>query len=169
MKTVKNVRNKNVLFNQIPLADNPFLTYNYKYAMTETQPSQAKGEPIWGLMQMGLSVEAAEKYAQIVVPKTSRESRKSEGGFADVNTELWGTSPYLGRGDGIMFYAKENDALVRGFDSSLRGDRNRGQISGRSTIPYTFSFIDVPLATASNTFIAGTDSRMERSYANHGS
>jgi hypothetical protein len=167
MKTVKNAsRNRRVLFNQIPLVDNPFLTYNYKYAMTETQPSQAKNEAIWGLVQMGLSVEAAAKYAQVVVPKMTRDSRKSEGGFADVNTELWGTSPYLGQGDGIMLYTQQNNAIVRGFDSSLRGSRSRVQISDTCTIPYTFSMINVPLASASNTFIAGSDSRMERAYMN---
>jgi hypothetical protein len=159
-------KNPKVLFNEIELADNPFSTYAYKYAMTETQPSQAKGEAVWGLLRMGLSTEAAKEYYRIVVPKMSRYCRKSEGGFADTITDGYGTAPYLGQGDGIMFNIRQNDELVRGFDSSLRGSKSRNLISDISPIPYTWDVQNVPLAAASNKFIAGGDTRQERAYLN---
>ena len=162
----ENVRFQNARANQIPLVDNPFSTYNYKYVMTETQPSKAKNEAIWGLVQMGLSAEAAKMYDNVVVSKTTRYCRKSEGGFKDTNTQLWGTSPYLGLGDGIMFNVKQNNELTRGFDSSLRGSKTRYLIDDKSFIPLTWSMIDVPLAAATNKFIAGTDSRQETAYQN---
>ena len=152
--------------NQIPLVDNPFSTYNYKYVMTETQPSAAENEAIWGLVRMGLSTEAAKMYGDIVVSKTTRYCRKSEGGFKDTNTMLWGTSPYLGTGDGIIFNVKENNELTRGFNSSLRGSKTRYLIDDKSFIPLTWSSIDVPLAAASNGFIGGFDTRSEQAYAN---
>lgn len=152
--------------NQILLVDNPFSTYNYKYLMTETQPTASKNEAIWGLMRTGLSVEAAEMYSRVVVSKSTRDCRKSEGGFKDTDTQLWGTSPYLGLGDGIMFNVKQNNELTRGFDSSLRGSKSRYLIDDRSFIPLTWSMIDVPLAASSNKFIIGTNSRQEPSYQN---
>ena len=162
----ENVRFQNARANQIPLVDNPFSTYNYKYVVTETQPKDAKNEAIWGLVRMGLSTEAAKMYGDVVVSKTTRYCRKSEGGFADVNTQLWGTSPYLGTGDGIMFNVKQNNELTRGFDSSLRGTKTRYLIDDKSVIPLTWSMIDVPLAAATTKFIAGSDTRQEQSYQN---
>lgn len=88
----QNVKYQNARANQIPLVDNPFSTYNYKYVVTETQPTDAKNEAIWGLVRMGLSTEAAKMYDNVVVSKTTRYCRKSEGGFKDTNTQLWGTS-----------------------------------------------------------------------------
>jgi hypothetical protein len=162
----ENVRFQNARANQIPLVDNPFSTYNYKYVVTETQPKDAKNEAIWGLVRMGLSTEAAKMYGDVVVSKTTRYCRKSEGGFADVNTQLWGTSPYLGTGDGIMFNVKQNNELTRGFDSSLRGTKTRYLIDDKSFIPLTWSMIDVPLAAATTKFIAGSDTRQETAYHN---
>ena len=162
----ENVRFQNARANQIPLVDNPFSTYDYKYVVTETQPKDAKNEAIWGLVRMGLSTEAAKLYGDVVVSKTTRYCRKSEGGFADVNTQLWGTSPYLGTGDGIMFNVKQNNELTRGFDSSLRGSKTRYLIDDKSFIPLTWSMVDVPLAAATNKFIGGFDTRQETSYAN---
>ena len=162
----ENVRFQNARANQIPLVDNPFSTYNYKYVVTETQPKDAKNEAIWGLVRMGLSTEAAKMYGDVVVSKTTRYCRKSEGGFADVNTQLWGTSPYLGTGDGIMFNVKQNNELTRGFDSSLRGTKTRYLIDDKSFIPLTWSMIDVPLAAATTKFIAGSDTRQETAYSN---
>jgi hypothetical protein len=159
-------KNPKVLFNEIKLADNPFSTYAYKYAMTESQPSQAKDQAIWGLIRMGLSMEAAKEYYQVVVPKMSRYCRKSEGGFADTMTDGYGTAPYLGQGDGVLFYIKQNNELVRGFDSSLRGSKSRNLIADVSPIPYTWTQQTIPLAAASNKFIAGGDTRLERSYGN---
>lgn len=161
-----NVPHQNACANQIPLVDNPFSTYNYKYVMAETQPTDAKNEAIWGLVRMGLSAEAAKMYDDVVVSKTTRYSRKSEGGFKDANTQLWGTSPYLGLGDGIMFNVEQNNELTRGFDSSLRGSKTRYQIADKSFIPLTWSMIDVPLAAATNKFIGGSDTRQETSYGN---
>ena len=162
----QNVMFQNVNANQIPLVDNPFSTYNYKYVVTETQPKDAKNEAIWGLVRMGLSAEAARMYSDIVVSKTTRYCRKSEGGFKDVNTQLWGTSPYLGTGDGIMFNVAENNELTRGFYSSLRGSKTRYLIDDQSYIPLTWSRIDVPLAASTNKFIGGSDTRQEQSYQN---
>ena len=162
----QNVKYQNARANQIPLVDNPFSTYNYKYVVTETQPTDAKNEAIWGLVRMGLSTEAAKMYGDVVVSKTTRYCRKSEGGFSDVNTQLWGTSPYLGLGDGIMFNVKQNNELTRGFNSSLRGTKNRYLIDDQSFIPLTWNMIDVPLAAATNKFIGGTDTRDEPSYQN---
>ena len=85
-----NVQHQNARANQIPLVDNPFSTYNYKYVVTETQPTDAKNEAIWGLVRMGLSVEAAKMYDDIVVSKTTRYCRKSEGGFKDVMQKIVG-------------------------------------------------------------------------------
>lgn len=154
-----------VLFNQIPLADNPFSTYNYKYIATETQPTDARNQAIWGLMQMGLSTEAARLYGDIVVQKTSRNCRRSEGGFADTNTELWGTSPYLGSGDGVIFNTKTSNKLLRGFDSSLRGSKSRAFINDISPIPYTWENQTQPLAAATTSFIAGMNSRQIPAYS----
>lgn len=162
----QNVKYQNARANQIPLVDNPFSTYNYKYVVTETQPKDAKNEAIWGLVHMGLSTEAAKMYDAVVVSKTTRYCRKSEGGFKDVNTQLWGTSPYLGTGDGIMFNVKQNNELTRGFDSSLRGTKTRYLIDDQSFIPLTWDKIDVPLAAATNKFIAGSDTRQEQAYRN---
>jgi hypothetical protein len=161
-----NVKNQFAMFNEIPLADNPFSTYNYKYTVTETQPTKAKDEAIWGLVRMGLSKEAATMYGDVVVQKTTRYCRKSEGGFKDVNTELWGTSPYLGRGDGEVFNMPASNELVRGFDSSLRGSKSRTFLTDVSGIPYTWSFIDTPLASATTNFIAGLDTRQQIVYSN---
>lgn len=166
VKKGQNVMFQDVRANQIPLVDNPFSTYEYKYRMTETQPRNAKDEAIWGLVQMGLSSEAAKMYYNIVVPKTTRYCRKSEGGFKDTNTQLWGTSPYLGLGDGIMFNVKENNDLVRGFDSSLRGTKSRYLIDDKSFIPLTWSMVDVPLAASTNKFLGGSDTRQQRAYQN---
>ena len=162
----ENVRFQNARANKIPLVDNPFSTYDYKYIVTETQPKDAKNEAIWGLVRMGLSTEAAKMYDAVVVSKTTRYCRKSEGGFKDVNTQLWGTSPYLGTGDGIMFNVKENNELTRGFNSSLRGTKTRYLIDDQSFIPLTWSMIDVPLGAATNKFIAGSDTRQETAYMN---
>lgn len=162
----QNVPHQNARAAQIPLADNPFSTYSYKYVVSDTQPTKAKNQAIWGLVQMGLSTEAAKMYESVVVPKTTRYCRKSEGGFKDTNTQLWGTSPYLGLGDGIMFNVKQNNELTRGFDSSLRGSKTRYQIDDNSFIPLTWSMVDIPLAAATNKFIGGSDTRQEASYVN---
>ena len=154
-----------VLFNQIPLVDNPFSTYNYKYTVTETQPKNAKDQAIWGLMQMGLSTEAARLYGDVVVQKTTRACRRSEGGFANVQTELWGTSPLLARGDGEFYNMPQSNELLRGFDSSLRGSKSRTFINDVSPIPFTWSYIDVPLAAATTSFIVGKDTRQTLAYA----
>jgi hypothetical protein len=153
------------MFNQIPLADNPFSTYNYKYTVTETQPTQARDQAIWGLLNMGLSTEAARLYGDVVVQKTSRACRRSEGGFADVQTELWGTSPYLGRGDGEHYNIPTSNELLRGFESSLRGSKSRTFLTDVSTIPYTWQQIDVPLAAATTSFIAGLSTRETPAYS----
>jgi len=154
-----------VLFNKIPLVDNPFSTYQYKYTVTETQPTDARNQAIWGLMQMGLSTEAARLYGDVVVQKTTRACRRSEGGFADVQTELWGTSPLLARGDGEFYNMPVSNELLRGFESSLRGARSRTFINDVSPIPFTWSYIDVPLAAATNSFIAGKDTRQTLAYS----
>ena len=154
-----------VLFKQIPLADNPFSTYPYKYTVTETQPANARDQAIWGLVQMGLSAEAARLYGDIVVQKTSRKCRRSEGGFADTNTELWGTSPYLGLGDGVILNTPVSNELLRGFDSSLRGSKSRAFINDISPIPYTWEKQTQPLAAATNSFIAGLSSRQTPAYS----
>jgi len=169
--TKDSLQKENVLFQnvpprEIPLADNPFSTYPYKHVVTETQPTHAKGEAIWGLVQMGLSGEAAAMYGDVVVQKTTRACRKSEGGFKDVNTELWGTSPYLGRGDGEVYNMPASNELLRGFESSLRGSRVKTQIDDKSFIPYTWQMIDVPLAAAKTSFIAGLDTRQQLAYGN---
>ncbi|AGE51611.1 hypothetical protein PBCVCvsA1_580R [Paramecium bursaria Chlorella virus CvsA1] len=171
MAIMKTQRKENVLFQnvkprEIPLVDNPFSTYPYKHVITETQPTQAKNQAIWGLVQMGLSGEAAAMYGDVVVQKTTRACRKSEGGFKDVNTELWGTSPYLGRGDGEVYNMPASNQLLRGFESSLRGSRVRTQIDDKSFIPYTWQTIDVPLAAAKTSFIAGLDTRQQLAYGN---
>jgi hypothetical protein len=155
-----------VLFNDIKLVDNPFSTYSYKYAVTETQPTKAKKEAIWGLIQMGLSREAAAMYGNVVVQNTTRDCRKSEGGFSAVNTELWGTSPYLGRGDGEVFNMMQSNRLMRGFESSLRGTKSRTFLTDISTIPLTWNKIDVPLAVPTSTFLIGKDSRQQMAYSN---
>jgi len=154
-----------VLFNQIPLVDNPFSTFQYKYTATETQATDAKNQAIWGLVNIGLSTEAARLYGDVVVQKTTRACRRSEGGFADTNTELWGTSPYLGRGDGEFYNIDKSNDLVRGFDSSLRGTKSRTFITDVSPIPYTWQQIDVPLAAATNSFIAGVSTRETPAYS----
>jgi hypothetical protein len=153
------------MFNQIPLADNPFSTYNYKYTVTETQPTQARDQAIWGLLNIGLSTEAARLYGDVVVQKTSRACRRSEGGFADTNTELWGTSPYLGRGDGEHYNMPASNELLRGFDSSLRGSKSRTFLTDISPIPYTWDQVDVPLAAATTSFIAGMNTRETPAYS----
>lgn len=154
-----------VLFNQIPLADNPFSTYNYKYTATETQPTDAKNQAIWGLINIGLSAEAARLYGDVVVQKTTRACRRSEGGFADTNTELWGTSPYLGRGDGEFYNIDKSNDLVRGFESSLRGTKSRTFTTDISPIPYTWQHINVPLAAATTSFVAGMNTREMPAYS----
>ena len=154
-----------VLFNQIPLVDNPFSTYNYKYVVTESQPTKARDQAIWGLMQMGLSTEAARLYGDVVVQKTSRACRRSEGGFANVQTELWGTSPVLARGDGEFYNMPQSNELLRGFESSLRGSKSRTFTTDISPIPFTWSYIDVPLAAASTSFIAGMNTRETPAYS----
>jgi hypothetical protein len=147
------------------LIDNPFSTYDYKYAVTQSQPDEAKKQAIWGLIRGGLSVEAAEKYAEIVISKTTRRCRKSEGGFKDVNTELFGTSPYLGSGDGVRFNMPTNDKLMRGFNSSIRGSKVKTQIADRSPIPFTWEFLDVPLAVSTTDFLSGLDTRQALAYS----
>ena len=154
-----------VLFNQIPLAENVFSTYPYKWTVTETQPTQARDQAIWGLMNIGLSTEAARLYGDVVVQKTSRACRRSEGGFADTNTELWGTSPYLGAGDGLRFNTAQSNDLLRGFYSSLRGSKSRTFTTDVSPIAWTWDKIDVPLAAASTTFIAGVNTRETPAYS----
>jgi len=156
---------KKVLFQTIPLADNPFSTYPYKWTVTETQPTQARDQAIWGLLNIGLSTEAARLYGDVVVQKTSRYCRRSEGGFADTNTELWGTSPYLGRGDGEVFNMPQSNELLRGFESSLRGSKSRAFLNDISPIPYTWEQIDVPLAAATTSFIAGMNTRETPAYS----
>jgi len=153
-----------VLFNQIPLVDNVFSTYNYKHTVTETQPTQARNQAIWGLMQMGLSTEAARLYGDVVVQKTTRACRRSEGGFANVQTELWGTSPVLARGDGEFYNMPTSNELLRGFESSLRGSKSRTFMTDVSPIPWTWSYIDTPLAAATTSFIAGKDTRQTLAY-----
>ncbi|ABT15086.1 hypothetical protein NY2A_B687R [Paramecium bursaria Chlorella virus NY2A] len=160
----ENVQFQNVKPKDIPLVDNPFSTYPYKHVITETQPTNAKDQAIWGLIQMGLSQEAARLYGDVVVQKTTRACRRSEGGFADVNTELWGTSPYLGLGDGVMFNTSTSNKLLRGFESSLRGSKVRTQIDDKSFIPYTWQTIDVPLAAAKTKFLVGEDTRQMLAY-----
>ncbi|AGE56337.1 hypothetical protein PBCVNEJV1_545R [Paramecium bursaria Chlorella virus NE-JV-1] len=153
-----------VMFNQIPLVDNPFSTYNYKYSVTETQPTAARDQAIWGLLNIGLSTEAARLYGDIVVQKTTRDCRRSEGGGM-TSTELYGTSPYLGRGDGEVFNMPTSNELLRGFESSLRGSRSRIWTTDVSPIPYTWQQIDVPLAAASTKFIAGINTRETPAYS----
>lgn len=147
------------------LVDNPFSTYDYKYAVTQTQPDEAEKQAIWGLVQMGLSEEAARMYSQVVVSKTTRACRKSEGGFKDVNTELWGTSPYLGRGDGEVFNMPTSNQLMRGFDSSLRGSKSRAHIDEKSFIPYTWEYMDIPLAVTTTDFVIGLNTRQQPAYS----
>lgn len=157
-----------VLFNEIPLVDNPFSTYNYKYIATETQPTQARDQAIWGLMQMGLSTEAARLYGDVVVQKTSRACRRSEGGFSDVQTMLYGTSPLLARGDGEWYNMPTSNKLLRGFTSSLRGSKSRAFLNDISPIPYTWENQTQPLAAATTSFIAGLSTRITPAYSESG-
>ena len=152
---------------RIPLVDNPFSTYGFKYLADQTQPSNSTSQAVWGLINAGLSMEAAKSYQDVVISKTTRRCRKSEGGFKDVNTELFGTSPYLGRGDGERFNMPTSNELLREFGSSNRGSKVKTQINDKSPIPYTWAVIDVPLAVSTTKFMSGEDTRGQGIYVSN--
>ena len=149
----------------IPVVDNPTSTYAGKYVLSQTQPTESANEAILGLVQTGMAAKQAGDYERVVVSRTSRSCRRSEGGFANVNTEVYGTSPYLGRGDGDHYYVDVSNQLMRDVATSDRGSKVRSLINDRSPIAYTWSQIDVPLGVATTAFLAGMDSRNQLAYS----
>jgi hypothetical protein len=147
------------------LVDNPTSTYDMKYAFAESQPKRMQGQAVWGLRTPGPGADGtAGFYGFVVVSPSTRLCRKSEGGFKDANTELYGTSPYLGRGDGEVFYMNESNNLMRKFESSQRGTKSRDLIDKKSFIPYTWYKVDVPLAAQRIIDQAGVSGREPLEY-----
>lgn len=131
----------------------PDPTWQYKYVTSQPRPTDPQ-RPIFGLPSVGSGV-VADAYQAVAVPTPTRTHRlKSE---QHVSTELYGTSPYLGRGDGIMFHVDTSTSLREGI-SVLRGDKVREYVASR------WDFVGVPLAVQDVSEQIGEQARLAGVY-----
>jgi hypothetical protein len=100
-----------------------------------------------------------EVYNKIGVPPTTRSKRlKSQ---QEINTELYGTAPYLGSGDGVMFNV-EKSTMLRDSTPTLRGARSRYLMADKSY--NRWDFLTVPTAAQTVNSQIGMESRAEPAY-----
>jgi len=133
-------------------------TWPFQYLTTQTQPIHPR-RPALGLNAPGVTGAVIDVYNQVGVPPTSRTKRmKSQ---EQINTELYGTAPYLGSGDGIMFDVGTSTTL-RDSVPMLRGERSRHHVSDVSYNQWYY--LTVPPAAQSVADQFGMQSRAEAAY-----
>ena len=129
------------------------------YTLTQTQPTDAH-HGILGLNAPGVAGGSIDVYNMIGVFPPSRTLRlKSE---QEINTELYGTAPYLGSGDGIMFNV-EKSTQMRDSIPELRGARSRHWIDDRSY--NRWDFVSAHNATQAVSDQYGAQGRAEIAYS----
>lgn len=97
----------------------PDATWQYQYVTGGPRPMDVR-RPIFGAPCVGAGAVAAV-YNEVAIPTATRTRRlKSQD---HVSTEMFGTAPYLGRGDGIMLHVDVANRLRDGVPT-LRGDRS---------------------------------------------
>jgi hypothetical protein len=133
-------------------------TWPFSYIMSETQPVNPR-RPALGLDAPGVGADVVGVYNKIGVPPTTRTKRlKSQ---QEINTELYGTAPYLASGDGVMFNVEASNKL-RDSIPLLKGYRSKYITADR---PYdTWSFNTVPNAAQSIADQFGAQARAELAY-----
>lgn len=133
-------------------------TWPLEYVLTQTQPIDAF-RPALGLNAPGVGSDQIAVSNVLDIPPTSRTQRiKSQ---LELWTELYGTAPYLGGGDGIIYDVETSNAL-RDSIYMLRGQRSRHWMADQ---PYdTWSFIDVPNASQDVVTQVGYPSRSDLAY-----
>lgn len=133
-------------------------TWPLTYIFGATQPVDPR-RPALGLNAPGVNSDAVTTYNEIGVPPTSRTKRlKSQ---QEISTELYGTAPYLGSGDGVMFNI-ETSTRLRDSIPMLRGYRSKYITADK---PYdTWSFNYVPNAAQPVLTQVGVQSRAEPAY-----
>jgi hypothetical protein len=134
-------------------------TWPLRYITTQTQPTDPL-KPVLGLnVPEGVAPGLIEVYNKIGVPPPTRTKRlKSE---QEINTELYGTAPYLGSGDGVMFHV-EKSTMLRDSIPTLRGARSRHLMADPSY--NRWDFLTVPTAAQSVSSQIGAESRAEPAY-----
>lgn len=133
-------------------------TWPLTYIMSETQPVNPR-RPALGLKAPGVNADVVEAYNVVGVPPTTRTKKlKSQ---QEINTELYGTAPYLGSGDGVMFDV-ETSTKLRDSTYLLRGYRSKYITADR---PYdTWYFNTVPNGVQPVAEQIGAQSRVELAY-----
>lgn len=134
-------------------------TWPLRYITTQTQPINPL-KPVLGLnVPAGVAPNLINTYNKIGVPPTTRSKRlKSQ---QEINTELYGTAPYLGSGDGIMFNV-EKSTMLRDSTPTLRGARSRHFMADRSYNQWYH--LTVPTAAQSVAAQIGMEARAEPAY-----
>ncbi len=134
-------------------------TYQLKHVLSQTRPI-VTGKPVFGLPNVGVGAgNTMAVYNAVAVPKTTRTRRlRSE---QEISTELYGTAPYLGQGDGIALHPEVSTAL-RNSRAILRGDKTRYLITERP--PNRWEFIKEPTVVQPVLDQIGVSSRMDAVY-----
>jgi len=133
-------------------------TWPLTYIMSETQPVNPR-RPALGLITPGVNADVVNAYNVVGVPPTTRTKRlKSQ---QEINTELYGTAPYLGSGDGVMFDV-ETSTKLRNSTPLLRGYRSKYITADKQYDTWSFNYI--PNAVQPVTDQIGAQSRVELAY-----
>lgn len=128
----------------------PDPTWKHQYVMTGPRPTDPT-RPFFGLPAVGAGAGAIAP----VVTRTARMRTQRP----HVTTEAYGTSPYLGRGDGVMLNVGVSSRLREGIPV-LRGDR---KVYGGGP-PSRMHFVNAPLAVQKVAAQLGQDTRLEPVY-----
>ena len=133
------------------LLTQPDPTWQYQWVTSRPRPADPQ-RPIFGGPTVGAGA-VAEAFNSVAIPTATRVRRlRSED---HVSTEVYGTAPYLGRGDGIMLHVETSNRLRDGIPV-LRGDKGR-----YSEYPISrWHFVDQPLAVQSVNDQLGEQARL---------
>ena len=128
----------------------PDPTWQYKYVTSQSRPSDPN-RPYFGMPPIGAG-------AGIILPTSTRGPR-IRSAQPHVSAEVYGTSPYLGRGDGVMLHTDTSSRLREGTPV-LRGGRQ----AYNGTPTNRWDFVNVPLKIQNINQQLGTVTRLEPSY-----
>ena len=84
-------------------------TFGSRYAFSRPVPVNA-GRPIMGLASVGVGADGTVgDYNHVAIPRSTRTKRLRSQ--QENNYEVYGTAPYLGRGDGVILHPQLSTRL----------------------------------------------------------
>ena len=100
-------------------------TWPFHYVFARPNPVNSRAQPMWGLQDAGVPPQAIDSMNALLPANFRVQTRASQN---RPQTELFGTSPFLARGAGVLKTPDVSSQLLEGTYTSQRGSRSIAEL-----------------------------------------